>query len=168
MYKKILVMGVSGSGKTRIGEELAERLGLDFFDGDDYHSAGNVKKMACGIPLTDEDRFGWLKTLNQLVKSNSGLVIACSALTTAYRELLIDGNPELKVIYLKGSFRTIWSRLNKRTDHYFHGEQMLVSQFNTLVEPSASEAIIVDIEQSAKQVVNEILETVAKDAAEQP
>jgi gluconokinase len=161
-------MGVSGSGKSRIGEELAKKLDIEFFDGDDYHSPRNVKKMACGTPLTDEDRFDWLKTLNQLIKSKSELVIACSALTIAYRKMLLDGNPELKSVYLKGDFKTIWSRLNKRTDHYFHGEEMLVSQFSTLVEPSASEAIIVNIDQSAKHVVSEILDAVFRYTADGP
>lgn len=90
--KKILVMGVSGCGKSSIGSKIADALGLKFFDGDDYHPQDNVDKMRQGIPLTDDDRLGWLQTLNRLFIEQAGAVIACSALKPAYRDILRADN----------------------------------------------------------------------------
>lgn len=154
MNNKLLVMGVSGCGKSLIGELIAKQYGFKFFDGDDFHPKENVRKMAEGIPLTDEDRKVWLHTLNNLIKEHPQLVIACSALTPAYRDQLRAGNPELRFIYLKGSYDLIWSRLELRRNHYFSGEDMLKSQFRTLQEPTESEAVIVDINQPIDSVVD--------------
>ncbi|GAA0827414.1 gluconokinase [Marinomonas arenicola] len=158
MIKKIIVLGVSGSGKSSIGQRLAEQLGYPFFDGDDYHCDANVKKMATGTPLNDEDRMGWLATLNQLLQDTDKAVIACSGLKPEYRNILRNGVDQLAMVYLKGDIETIWQRHQKRDGHYFKGRGMLESQFATLIEPTSDEAIIVDIDQEVDAVVNEALQ----------
>lgn len=145
MAKKILVLGVSGSGKSLIGSLLAKQLGYPFFDGDDFHSPESVEKMRCGQPLTDEDRKDWLLRLNRLIHEEPQLVVACSALKPEYRDTLRQGNETLRLVYLKGSFDTIWQRHQQRDNHYFRGKDMLESQFETLVEPENNEALVVDI-----------------------
>jgi gluconokinase len=142
--RKIIIMGVSGCGKSLIGTRLAKRLQVPIFDADDFHSPANVAKMASGVPLTDADRSGWLDDLAGLVKhEHGGLVLACSALKRAYRDRLRAGNPSLQFVYLKGDMETIWSRHSSREDHYFNGRSMLESQFRTLEEPEPGEGVIV-------------------------
>ncbi|UXI03155.1 gluconokinase [Photobacterium sp. TY1-4] len=158
--KKILVMGVSGCGKSLIGSKIAAALGLTFFDGDDYHPPENVAKMREGIPLTDEDRYGWLKTLNQLFVERDTAVVACSALKAHYRDILRENNPELVIVYLQGAFDTIWSRHQQRANHYFNGEAMLRSQFEALEEPAAGEALFIDIRQDVDAVVSAALSAI--------
>lgn len=160
MNKKYVVMGVSGCGKSSIGDSLAKSLNIPFFDGDDYHPVENVEKMRNGIPLTDEDRKEWLLTLNALIQEQENLVLACSALKPEYRDALRKGCDNLTFCYLKGDFDTIWSRLKAREDHYFQGSAMLESQFNTLIEPTEQEAIYIDIDQAPDKVVNDILSKV--------
>ncbi|KXF83360.1 gluconokinase [Enterovibrio coralii] len=155
--RKILLMGVSGAGKSLIGQKVANNLGIPFFDGDDYHPKENVKKMRQGTPLNDEDRQGWLKTLNQLFIEKQSLVLACSALKQTYRNMLAENNEDMVVVYLKGDFDTIWSRHKKRDDHYFTGERMLRSQFETLEEPTRDEAIYIDISKSVDDVVAQVV-----------
>ncbi|MBW0147721.1 gluconokinase [Marinobacter arenosus] len=141
--RKVIVMGVSGCGKSLIGTGLAQRLEVPFFDADDFHSRANVAKMANGVPLTDADRIGWLDDLAELVRSEpQGLVLACSALKRAYRDRLRAGNPTLEFVYLKGDMDTIWARHASREDHYFTGRAMLESQFDTLQEPEPDEGVI--------------------------
>lgn len=158
--KKILVMGVSGCGKSLIGREIAQSLQLPFYDGDDYHSPENVEKMRRGTPLNDQDRMGWLHTLNRLYVDNDAAVIACSALKSEYRDILRLDNPHLIIIYLDGDFETIWSRHQKRANHYFNGESMLRSQFEALCPPAAQEAISVDIRDSVEGVVKNALDAI--------
>lgn len=154
MYKiKIVVMGVSGCGKSTIAEKMAEYFGFPYFDGDDYHPDKNIEKMRNGIPLNDEDRSSWLSTLSYLIHENDTLVLACSAITPAYRNQLSAGNSDVKFVYLKGAIDLIWSRLKNREDHYFAGKDMLKSQFEVLVEPSMDEAISVDIDQPIENIV---------------
>ncbi len=131
-------MGVSGSGKTTLGKALAGRLDLSFFDGDAYHPEENIRKMAAGIPLNDQDREGWLQRLNQLALEylGRGAVIACSALKERYREQLGEGLGKNAVwIYLHGSFSEIEARLKKRQGHYMPAS-LLRSQFETLEPPA--------------------------------
>lgn len=97
--KKILVMGVSGCGKSLIGSEIAKSLNLPFYDGDDYHPLANVEKMRQGTPLTDDDRIGWLHTLNRLYVENEAAVIACSALKPEYRDILRLENQDLVIVF---------------------------------------------------------------------
>ena len=133
-----IVMGVSGVGKSTVGQLLADTLGIPFFDGDDYHPRENVQKMKAGFPLDDKDRQGWLVTLHQLAEeqlSKSGAVIACSALKNSYRTLLRRSiDPFVKWIHLTGTFELIQRRMTERSDH-FMPESLLRSQFDTLEEP---------------------------------
>lgn len=153
-----IVMGVSGSGKTAVGKALAQSLGWDFFDADDFHPPANIAKMARGIPLDDSDRTPWLDSLHELIssslKADKPAVLACSALKENYRQQLIDGNDGVQIVYLKGSYELIWSRMEKRTEHYMK-PHMLKSQFETLEEPA--NAITVDIALSIEQIVKTII-----------
>ncbi len=155
----LFVMGVSGSGKSTIGKLLAKALDYPFFDGDDFHPESNVKKMSAGKPLTDEDRHGWLLSLNDLARKyiERGAVIACSALKESYRILLQQGIKDgVHFIYLKGSFEDILKRLQKRKDHFMPME-LLQSQFDLLSSPE--NAIEIDINQSPDKMVQAILNT---------
>lgn len=156
-------MGVSGCGKSTIGKMLAESLHYPFFDGDDYHLEANVKKMAEGHPLTDEDRFGWLATLNQLAKKHSekGAVITCSALKESYRALLARQlNATVRFVYLTGSFELIMQRLRQRKGH-FMPPTLLKSQFETLEPPAG--AIQVSIDENPQEIVAQILAGLQRD-----
>jgi gluconokinase len=152
----VLLMGVSGSGKTTVGRLLAAQLGWEFADADDYHSAENVKKMQCGIPLTDVDRARWLETLrigiSEWIAAGKNGVLACSALKRAYRDILVV-DPAVRVVYLKGSPELLHERLHARLDH-FMTEQMLGSQLATLEEPK--DVIVVEVDQSVAKIVHEI------------
>ena len=162
MTKRIVVLGVSGSWKSLIGKNIADKLGYPFFDGDDFHSQANVDKMRQGTPLTDDDRKDWLATLNALLINNSAAVIACSGLKPEYRAMLRNGLDNVTMIYLKGDIDTIWQRHQKRNGHYFNGREMLESQFATLIEPTEDEAFVIDISQEANAVLNEALTLLAK------
>ncbi|RBP81094.1 gluconokinase [Marinomonas rhizomae] len=162
MTKKIVVLGVSGSGKSLIGKNIADKLDYPFFDGDDFHCQANVDKMRQGTPLTDEDRKDWLATLNTILTDNPTAVIACSGLKPEYRAMLRKGLDDITMIYLKGTIDTIWQRHQKRDGHYFNGREMLESQFATLVEPEKDEALVIDISQDASAVLNEALSLLSK------
>src|ERR1700680_4959576 len=128
----IYVMGVSGSGKTTIGKKLAAKIKFPFFDGDDFHTEANKEKMKAGHPLTDDDRAGWLKSINELAKAQmqkNGAVIVCSALKEKYRTILSTGiTAPLFWIFLQGSFDQIKKRMEERKGHFMQ-PQMLSSQF---------------------------------------
>ena len=152
----IVVMGVTGSGKTTVGQLLAARLGYLFADADDFHSAANKEKMHKGIPLTDADRLPWLARMHEQiarwVASKQNAVLACSALKQSYRQQLWDG-PEVKFVYLKGSYELIAERLRAREGH-FADEHILAGQFADLEEPT--DAIVVDIGATPDEIVAEI------------
>jgi gluconokinase len=154
----IVVMGVSGSGKTTIGRLLAQRLACEFADADDFHSADNKAKMRAGIPLTDEDRLPWLDSLAELFESrerqNQLLVVACSALKESYRQLFLNSDRNLLFVYLKIDYETVALRLHER-HHEFMNPDLLKSQFETLEEPK--DAIIVDASETPEKIVDEIL-----------
>jgi gluconokinase len=134
----LIVMGVSGCGKTTIGKMLAFRLGWDYFDADGFHSPENIAKMAAGVPLSDEDRAPWLTRLHGLLAdtiiAGRHPILACSALKRRHRDALRAGNPSLRLVYLKGSYELIQARMKDRSDHYMKPE-MLRSQFDALEEP---------------------------------
>ena len=157
----ILLMGVSGAGKTTVGQLLASGLGWDFVDGDDYHSPVNVEKMRNGIPLTDADREPWLETLRALIAgwigSGKNAVLACSALKRAYRETL-QVAPEVRIVYLKGTPQLLQQRLRTRQGHYMT-ERMLVSQLAALEPPENAAAV--DVDCSPAEVVDEIRASLA-------
>lgn len=139
-------MGVSGSGKSTLGRALAQHLGWDFFDADDFHSAENIAKMAAGIPLSDSDREPWLAALNDQLFStltaNRHPVLACSALKEKYRAQLLEGIDDIAVIHLKGSYDLISARMSVREGHFMKPE-MLQSQFRALEEPQ--DALVLDV-----------------------
>jgi gluconokinase len=153
----VIVMGVTGSGKTTVGMLLAKRLGWDFLDADDFHSAANKAKMHQGVPLTDADRMPWLEAMHtkllQLHSEKRNAVLSCSALKQSYRDVLMDG-VQAKVVYLKGSYDFIANRLRSRKGH-FADEHILAGQFADLEEPK--NAVVVDIAPSAEKIVDEIL-----------
>ena len=152
----IVVMGVSGSGKTTVGSRLAQQLGWEFADADDYHSPANVNKMRNGTPLTDADRESWLDALRALVASwmsaGSNAVLACSALREAYRERL-RVNHAVRLVYLKASSELLSQRLLERRDHYMK-QAMLASQLATLEEPG--DALTVNANGTPEQIVRDI------------
>jgi gluconokinase len=155
----VIVMGVAGSGKTTVGEMLAQRLGWNFYDADAFHPAENIAKMANGTPLDDADRAPWLAALHALIatslKENRPAVLACSALKESYRQQLLEGNEGVQIVYLKGSYDLIWSRISEREDHYMKPE-MLQSQFDALEEPANALTIAVSL--SVSEIVEEIVE----------
>jgi gluconokinase len=153
----VVVMGVTGSGKTTIGVLLARRLGWEFVDADSFHSPANVEKIRRGIALDDADRAPWLKALRDAMEGwaaeHKSVVLACSSLKKSYRdELSITG--ETKFVYLKGSYDLIYQRLRRRHGH-FASETILASQFAALEEPD--DAITVGIDHSEDEIVGEIM-----------
>ena len=153
----VVVMGVSGSGKTTVGRLLAKRLGWMFHEGDEFHSAANIEKMSEGVPLTDADRWPWLASIKEeierCIESGSDAVIACSALRGAYRSFLAAGAPEIRFVYLRGDAPTILDRMKSRESHYMKTD-MLDSQMAGLEEPE--DAIEADIRSSPDAIVAHI------------
>ena len=152
----ILLMGVSGVGKTTIGQQLARELKWPFADADEFHSEANVAKMREGIPLDDTDRAPWLQSLHDAIANwiaaGKSVVLACSALKAAYRQQLLVG-PEVKVVYLHGDFDLVAQRLSTRHGHYMN-PGLLHSQFDTLEAPA--DAISVDISGTVPEIVADI------------
>lgn len=155
-------MGVSGSGKTTIGRLLSHKTGVPFFDGDDFHAAANKEKMKAGIPLTDEDRLGWLQQLHALAEKesiNKGAIIACSALKEKYRQLLSAHVHKPIWVFLTGSFELIQQRLKNRAGH-FMPTALLQSQFDTLEIPH--DVFTVEIDQEPEAITGKILQHLKK------
>jgi gluconokinase len=156
-----VVMGVSGSGKTTVSALLASALGCQFQEGDDLHPAQNVEKMQSGMPLTDADRLPWLHNIAEEIgawraRHESG-VLTCSALKRAYREIIIDGRPDVTLVYLRGSYGVIHRRMAARHGH-FMPVALLDSQFATLQEPTPDEhPIIVNVGVRPTEIVAEIV-----------
>jgi carbohydrate kinase (thermoresistant glucokinase family) len=158
MQPLLVVMGVSGSGKSTVGELLATSLGVPFADADDLHSPANVRKMAAGHPLTDDDRWPWLRRVGAKLRQAEpgGLVMACSALKRAYRGVLREEAPRTMFIFLDGSRELLEGRLERRHDH-FMAASMLDSQLDTLEPPGEDEpGITVSIDGSPAEVVADI------------
>ncbi len=160
MEKTIILMGVSGCGKTSVGKALEAKLGWKFYDGDDFHPQANIDKMASGIPLNDADRMSWLKALHDLAFEQNQLgksvIVACSALKKSYRDILRDQNPGLIFVYLDGDYDLILERMQARENHYMRAE-MLKSQFDTLEIPQ--NAIRIRIDRSVEDIVKEIIDS---------
>ena len=156
----LIAMGVSGAGKSLIGEMLAERLSCSYTDGDAFHSAANKEKMHHGIPLTDEDRWPWLRTIRAAIeeKQRAGetAVFTCSSLKRSYRDVLRGTDTDVRFVYLKGLFEVLQERLKSRTGHFFD-PSLLKSQLDTLEEPGPDEAIEVSIELTPEQIVDQVM-----------
>lgn len=155
----LVLMGVTGSGKTTVGRILSQRLGWPFLDGDDFHPPENVEKMAVGTPLTDEDRHPWLQILaNELgVRLDCGdsCLLACSALRASYRHVLVGTREhEIRFIHLKGSPELIGTRLQERVHRYMPAS-LLRSQFDTLETPD--HALTISIDETPEKIADQII-----------
>jgi len=166
----IVVMGVAGSGKTTLASRLAETLGVPFVEGDSLHPAANVKKMASGIPLTDQDRWPWLKAIGERMEversTGHGVVVACSALKHAYRDVLRrEVHGKIHFILLDGSRQLISERMRQRKGH-FMPPALLDSQFATLEKPTPDEhAVILDISHKPADLVAEAAKSITPQTA---
>ena len=161
MPQRLCVMGVSGAGKTLVGTLLAGALGVAFLEGDDLHPADNVRRMAQGIPLTDDDRRGWLAgiaaRLAEARRTGAGLVVACSALKRAYRDVLRRADPDIRFVHLTGDPGLIARRLSQRVGHYMPAT-LLGSQLATLEIPAPDEeAWSFDLADSPESLVSQIV-----------
>ncbi|WP_424629297.1 gluconokinase [Bradyrhizobium sp. SYSU BS000235] len=153
----IIVMGVSGSGKSTIAAALAKHIGFACEDGDSYHPASNVAKMHAGTPLTDEDRWPWLQAIaddiDRRAATGRPFVVSCSALKRAYRDVLVHGRPDVRLVYLKGTRDLIAERLTLRKGHFMPAS-LLDSQFATIEEPTVDEnVVVVDIDAPVDRIV---------------
>jgi len=159
----IIIMGVSGCGKTSVGQALSASTGWPFFDGDDFHPQANVDKMARGIPLDDTDRQPWLEALHNLIAEHlsqeQSLIVACSALKASYRVILRGELENVRFVHLDGSFDLIYARMQRRSGHYMKAG-MLRSQFETLEPPE--EALEVSIEQPVSEIIDKIVATIKR------
>lgn len=158
MAAAVVVMGVSGAGKTTVGRLLADQLGWEFVEGDDHHSPESIEKMAAGTPLSDRDRWPWLDRLRALLieqlDSGQSLVLACSALNEAYRGVLVDGDTRVHVVYLKADLATIEPRIESRQGHYMK-VPMLAGQFQALEEPE--NGIVADAAATPTEIVARVI-----------
>ncbi len=140
----LIVAGVSGSGKTTVGALLAGRLGWPFADADDFHPAANVEKMRAGLPLTDDDRWPWLRAIgawmDERIAGNESAVVTCSALKRSYRDMLLGGRPQAQMIFLAVGPDTLARRLAARHGHFFPG-QLLGTQLDVLEPPQPGEHV---------------------------
>lgn len=158
----IILMGVSGSGKSTVAEALARRTGFAVEDADAFHPQANIDKMHAGIPLTDDDRWPWLRAIAAAIDRNAEtnwpVIIACSALKRAYRDVLVHGHDDVRIVYLKGTRDLIASRLAGRHDHFMPAS-LLDSQFATLEEPATDEPVVaIDIDACIDTIVTDIIE----------
>ena len=153
----IIIIGVSGSGKTTIGKLLSEIVDAPFYDADDFHPLSNINKMKQNIPLNDKDRLPWLATLSQKIEkwNNKGeAILACSALKEKYREILSSTTKNILWVFLKGNFELVQTRIEKRNDH-FMSKELLRSQFDALEIPD--NAITIDIELAPAEIIKIIM-----------
>jgi len=157
--RRILVMGVSGSGKTTVGEALAERFGVPMIEGDDFHSEANKEKMHAGIALTDDDRAPWLADIHKrLMSEPAGWVLACSALKAKYRATLFEGIAGVETVLLTGSAEVLSKRMESRHGHFMPAE-LLQSQFDTLEPPT--HAVVVDVAGTVEETEQKVVEGLA-------
>ena len=159
LNQSIVLMGVSGSGKSTVGKLLSARTGTSFFDGDDFHPEENVLKMASGRALDDQDRQSWLEALRDLLNDHTEpIIVACSALKQSYRDILTSGNIKPRFVYLQGSRELLQERAHARSgqEDHFMPVTLLDSQLDTLEQPSP-DSLTISIEQSPEQITNTIL-----------
>ncbi len=154
----IILMGVTGSGKTTAGQLLAEDLGWPFYDGDDFHSEANIKKMRAGIPLDDNDREAWMASLRDLIQkkiaAHEPVIFACSALKQKYRDRLQQGyEDEITFVYLRGEYELLQQRLQARRSHFMN-PNLLASQFDALEEPE--DVLTIDVATEPERIVETI------------
>ena len=155
----IIIFGVSGAGKTSVGELLARELGWRFYEADDFHSPANIEKMRRGVPLTDDDRWPWLENLRELIKrciaANENAVLACSALKRVYRNHL-RVSAEVKLVFLRGDYELVAKQLRHRRGHFMNPE-LLRSQFADLEEPQTEEGVLtIELGRTPRELVEEI------------
>jgi gluconokinase len=154
-----ILMGVSGAGKSTIGQLVGQHLGWQFYDGDRFHPPENIAKMSSGIPLDDRDRLPWLLALQNLIEKtrhdNTHAIIACSALKQSYRQLLQGEQQDILWVYLKGSYDRLWQRIQQRQNHYMKAE-MLRSQLESLEEPT--DAVVIEISSTPEAIAAQIVE----------
>lgn len=155
----MIIFGVSGAGKTTIGELLARQLGQHFYEADDFHSQANIEKMHRGIPLIDEDRWPWLERLRELIErsvaANESAVLACSALKRAYRECLRVNN-QVKFVFLRGDYALVEEQVRRRHGHFMN-PALLQSQFDDLEEPKPDEdTLTIELGRTPRELVDEI------------
>ncbi|HEX9543318.1 MAG TPA: gluconokinase [Streptosporangiaceae bacterium] len=160
----VVLSGVSGSGKTTVGESLARRLAWPFTDGDSLHPAANIAKMRAGVPLTDEDRWPWLAAvaavIDERIAAGQSAVVACSALKRSYRDLLLAGRPAVRMVFLDVDRDLLAARLAARHGHFFRAD-LLASQLADLENPQPAERILVlpavgTPEQIAQQIISRL------------
>ena len=157
----LVIMGVSGCGKTTIGTQIALRLHWGFEDGDWFHPASNIEKMHAGLPLTDEDRWPWLNAIAAWVdetrRRHGHAIVACSALKRRYRSIIVGDRPDVRLVYLRGDMALIARRIAARHEHFMPPE-LLKSQFDALEEPAADEQpITVSVAPPPREIVARIL-----------
>ncbi|MFM9273594.1 gluconokinase [Pseudarthrobacter sp. NKDBFgelt] len=158
-YPPMVIMGVSGSGKSTVGALLGQRLGIGFIDGDDLHPVENKEKMRAGIPLDDDDRWPWLQAIGRTLASQqqvgNGVIVACSALKRRYRDLLREHAPEVLFLHLEGSVDTLTARMATR-NHEFMPARLLASQLEALEPLESDEAhVILDVRQPAAELAKQ-------------
>lgn len=158
MTWRIVIMGVSGCGKSSVGAALSDRLGISYRDGDDLHPAENVDKMRAGVPLTDADRWPWLDRVAEVLAAEAPVIVGCSALRRAYRDRIRAGaGGPVQFVHLSGSRDLIAGRMAARAGHYMP-LSLLDSQFAVLEPPGPDEAVTVEIGQPLEQLVDAILQ----------
>lgn len=165
----VVIMGVAGSGKTTVAALLAGHLGWQYAEADDFHSAANVAKMSAGQPLTDEDRWPWLAAIAAWIDARRAAhqpgVVTCSALKRRYREVLSDGRPEVRIVFLDGDPDVIGRRITARHGHYMKPE-MLASQFNDLERPEPDEQVTtIEVRGTPAEVVDHVIEALGLPAS---
>jgi gluconokinase len=165
----VIVMGVSGAGKTTIAGLLAKRLGFEFRDGDWFHPPENVEKMKAGVPLTDDDRWPWLEAISTYIReahsTGRHVIVACSALRRIYRDVLVgDRGSAVRLVFLKGEKDLVSRRIGSRQEH-FMPPALLDSQFATLEEPAQDEQpLVVSIDRHPDRIVEEIISLLGREA----
>lgn len=165
---RVVTMGVSGSGKSLVGSRLAERLGCDFFDADELHTAENLTKMASGVPLEDEDRIPWLHAVGGRLAASQSVVTACSALKVEYRRLLADDAPGVVFVHLAADHDTLLERMRGRADH-FMPPALLDSQLRTLEPLSEAEpGLTVDATDHVDSIVDLVVAWIGSRQSTQP